>query len=73
MTLQLSLEVQCYDGASNMLGAKLGVDKRIPDIQLRAYPTDCHGYSLSLSVKDSTTNCKIISNTFNIKRMRETN
>ena len=39
---------QCYDGASNMLGYKTGVAKRIQDVQPKAHPTHgCHGHSLS--------------------------
>ena len=34
-----------------MLGQRTGVTKRIQDLQLKAYPTHCHGHSLSLSVK----------------------
>ena len=64
--LQLSLancRGQCYDGASNMLGSKSGVAKRIQELQPKAHATHCHGHSLSLSVKDTTKNCKVISNT----------
>ena len=64
--LQLSLadcRGQCYDGASNMLGQKSGVVKRIQDLQPKAHVTHCHGHSLSLSVKDTTKNCKLLSNT----------
>ena len=39
---------QCHDGASNMMGHKTGVAKRIKDLQPKAYPTHCHGHSLSL-------------------------
>ena len=46
-----------------MMGHKTGVAKRIQDLQPKAYPTYCHGYSLSLSVKDSTKNCKLLSDT----------
>ena len=56
LKLQLSLvncRGQCYDGASNMMGHKTGVAKRIQDLQPKAYPTHCHGHSLSLSVKDT--------------------
>ena len=51
--LQLSLVncwEQCYHGASNIMGHKHGVVKRIQDLQPKAYPTHCHGHSLSLSV-----------------------
>ena len=54
---------QCYDGASNVMGDKTGVAKRIQDLQPKAYPTHCHGHSLSLSVKDTTKNCKLLSDT----------
>ena len=39
---------------SNMLGHRTGVANRIQDLQPKAYPTHCHGHSLSLSVKDIT-------------------
>ena len=64
--LRLSLENcrgQCFDGASNMLGSKTGVARRIQDIQPKAHVTHCHGHSLSLSVKDATKNCKLLSST----------
>ena len=66
LKLQLSLAYcrgQCYDGASNMLGHKTGVAKRIQDVQPKAHPTHCHGHSLSLSVKDTVKNCKLLLNT----------
>ena len=66
--LQLSLQNcrgQCYDGASNMLGKRSGVAKQIQDIQKKAHPTHCHAHSLSLSVKDLTSHCKILSDTAN--------
>ena len=58
LKLQLSLAYcrgQCYDGASNMLGHKTGVAKRIQDVQPKAHPT-------SLSVKDTVKNCKLLLN-----------
>ena len=54
---------QCYDGASNMLGHRTGALKRIQDLHPKAYRTHCHGHSLSLSVKDTTKNCKLLSDT----------
>ena len=54
---------QCYDGTRNMMGHKTGVAKRIQDLQPKAYPAHCHGHSLSLSVKDTTKNCKLLSDT----------
>ena len=64
--LQLSLVNcwgQCYDRASYIMGHKHGVVKRIQDLQPKAYPTHCHGHSLSLSVKDTTKNRKLLSDT----------
>ena len=52
---------QCYDGASNMLGMKTGVTTRIQELQPKAYPTHCHGHSLSLGVKDAVRSCKVLS------------
>ena len=46
-----------------MMGHKTGAAKRIQDLQPKAYPTHCHGHSLSLSVKDTTKNCKLLSDT----------
>jgi len=54
---------QCYDGTSNMMGHKTAAAKRIQDLQPKAYPTHCHGHSLSLSAKDTTKNCKLLSDT----------
>jgi len=33
------------------------------NLQPKAYATHCHGYSLSLSVKETTKNCKLLSDT----------
>ena len=46
-----------------MMGHKTSAAKRIQDLQPKAYPTHCHGHSLSLSVKDITKNCKLLSDT----------
>ena len=59
---------QCYDGASNMLGKKSGVAKRIQECQPKAYPTHCFGHSLNLSVKDATKSCKVLSDSMNTAR-----
>ena len=70
--LQLSLS-QCrgqyYDGASNMLGKRSGVAKKILECQPKAHPTHYYGHSLSLSVKDATNNCKILSDTMNTNKI----
>ena len=47
------------------MGHEPGVVKRIQDLQPKAYPTHCHGHSLSLSVKDTTKNCNLLSDTMN--------
>lgn len=52
-----------------MMGHKTGVAKRIQDLQPKAYPTHCHGHSLSLSVKDTTKNCKLLSDTMDTKEI----
>ncbi|KAK2550816.1 Zinc finger MYM-type protein 1 [Acropora cervicornis] len=38
-------------------------DDKIQDVQPKAHPTHCHGHSLSLSVKDTVKNCKLLLNT----------
>ena len=69
--LQLSLNEcrgQCYDGASNMLGKKSGVATRIQNTQPKAFPTHCHCHSLSLSVKDTTKESKLLSGLMDVSR-----
>ena len=66
--LRFGLEItncrgQTYDGASNMLGKKTGVGTRILSLQSKALVTHCNGHSLSLSVKDLTSTCKILGDT----------
>ena len=43
---------QCYDGASNMSGAKSGVATQIKGKELRAIFSHCYGHSLQLAVGD---------------------
>ena len=54
---------QAYNGASNMLGKKLGVATQILSEQPKAVVPHCEGHLLSLAVKDLTTNCKVLSDT----------
>ena len=54
---------QTYDGASNMFGKRSGVATQISSLQPKALPTHCYGHSLSLAVKDLTSNCKILGDT----------
>ena len=49
-----------------MLGKDSGVAKQICDIQPRAHPTHCHTHSLNLSVKDMTTNSKLMEDALDI-------
>ena len=66
LKLQLSLvncRGQCYDRTSNMMGHKTVVAKRIQDLQPKAYRIHYHGHLLNLSVKDTTKNCKFLSDT----------
>ena len=61
--MQLSLSNcrgQTYDGASNMLGRKSGVAEQFTAIQPKALVTHCQGHSLSLAVKDVTSERKIL-------------
>ena len=50
-----------HNGASNILGRKSGVGKKICEIQPKALLTHCHAHSLSLSVKDTTSDSKVLS------------
>ena len=59
---------QCYDRASNMLGTKTGVVTRIQELQLKAFPTHCHGHSLSLGVMDAVRSCKVLSDTMDTSK-----
>ena len=54
------LRTQTYDGASNMMERKSGVATKIKEIQKNALETHCHGHSLNLSVKDVTSQCKLL-------------
>lgn len=54
MSLSLSnCRGQCYDGASNMSGAKNGVAKRISEKEPRAIHKHCYGHALNLAVGDT--------------------
>ena len=68
--LQLSLDGcrgQCYDSATNMLGNNSGVAAKIQKKQPKAFQSHCHCHSLSLIVKDSTKEWKLLSETINLK------
>ena len=53
---------QCYDGASNMVGAKTGVATRIKEIEPRALLTHCYGHALQLAVSDTIRAIKLMRN-----------
>ena len=54
---------QIYDGASNMLGKKSDFATQLSAIQPKALPTHCFGHSVSLAVKDLTSDCKLLGDT----------
>ena len=64
---------QCYDGASNMSGAKSGVATQIKAKEPRAIFTHCYGHSLQLAVGDMIKDIKILKDvldtTFEISKL----
>ena len=54
---------QCYDGASNMVGAKSGVATQIKNDEPRAILTHCYGHVLQLAVGDTVKEIKLLGNT----------
>ena len=53
----------CYDGASNMVGAKTGVAMHIQEIEPRALLTYCYGHALQLAVGDTIKAIKLMRDT----------
>ena len=51
---------QCYDGASNMSGAKKGVAANIASKEPRAVYTHCYGHALNLAVGDTVKRSKVM-------------
>ncbi|XP_062585373.1 zinc finger MYM-type protein 1-like [Saccostrea cucullata] len=51
---------QCYDGASNMSGAKKGVAANITSKETRAIYTHCYGHALNLAVGDTVKKSKVM-------------
>ena len=47
-------KAQCYDGSSNMVGAKTGIATRINKIGSYAHLTHCHAHAIQLAVGDIT-------------------
>jgi Domain of unknown function (DUF4371)/hAT family C-terminal dimerisation region len=63
--LRLNLNIsrcrgQCYDGASNMTGAKKGVSTQFQVEEPRALLTHCYGHSLQLAACDTIKQIKIL-------------
>ena len=50
---------QCYDGASNMSGARKGVAAIIAQEESRALYTHCYGHALNLAVADTVKQSKV--------------
>lgn len=64
MTLSLSnCRGQCYDGASNMSGAKKGVAANISAVESRAIYTHCYGHALNLAIGDTMKASKVMRDT----------
>ena len=63
--LRLNLAVskvhgQCYDGASAMSGAKLGVAARMQAVESKAVFTHCYGHALNLACADTIRQSKLL-------------
>ena len=50
---------QCYDGASNMSGARKGVAAKIRQEESRALYMHCYGHALNLAVADTVKQSKV--------------
>ena len=60
-TLPLTnLQGQCYDGASNMLGAFCGVQARIKDLQPQALYVHCTGQRLNLVLQEASSESSVV-------------
>ena len=51
---------QCYDGASDISGAKGSVANIISDDESRAVYIHCYGHALHISVGDTVKQCKVM-------------
>ena len=76
--LRLNLDLsrcrgQCYDGGSNMAGARNGVKSQILMQEPRALFTHCYGHALSLAVADSIKRVKglqsVMDTTYEISKL----
>ena len=66
------MNVEDNDGVINMLSKNSGVATKIQEKQPKAFPTHCHYYSSSLSVKDSTEEWKLLSDGMEISKEKFT-
>ena len=57
---------QCYAGTSNMLGKTSGVAMQIKELQTKAHYINCHGHSISLSVKKVTEWSNVLGSTMGV-------
>ena len=53
-------KIQFYDGASNMVDAKIEVETCINEIESRAHLTHCHGHAYQLVISDIIKVIKIL-------------
>lgn len=53
----MDMRGQCYDNGSNMRGKHSGVQKRVLDINPRAFYVPCSAHSLNLVVNDAAACC----------------
>ena len=51
---------QCYDGASNMTGAKKEVAKQIQNVEKQEIFIHCYGHALNLACSDVIKRCKVL-------------
>lgn len=63
--LRLNLRIdncrgQCYDGASNMSGAKSGVATRLTALEAKAVYTHCYGHTLNLAAQEAIRRLKMM-------------
>ena len=57
---------QCFDGASNMSGAKKGVVTQIAAEEPRALFLHCYGHSLNLAMCETIKQCQATRNTMDV-------
>ena len=63
----INCQGQCYDGTSNMVGAKSGAATQIKNYEPRGILTHCYGHALQLAVGDTVKGIKLLGNTLDTK------